>query len=82
VNRKVGFTLKTGSHGLSLGAAREIPVGSNSGNETTNAYSGTLGQTISNSPITPETSSSWKIFAFLLAVGILSALMYFFFFYR
>jgi hypothetical protein len=90
VNRKVGFTLKAGSHGFSLNAARGIPAGStqpidgtiqdaNPGNGTTNTYFGNAGQMISNSPITPETSSSWKTFAFLLGVVIISALMYVFF---
>jgi hypothetical protein len=88
VNRKVGFTLKTGSKTVSLGTARAIPAssnqpnnfkieGANPGNETT--YLGETGQTISNAPITPETSSSWQIFAFLLAIVVTSALMYFFF---
>ena len=31
-----------------------------------------------NSPITPETSSSWTIFRFLLALLIIAAMMYFF----
>ncbi len=36
------------------------------------------GVAIANSPITPETSSSWSIFRILLALLIIAALMYFF----
>ena len=41
-----------------------------------------VGDSISNSPIIPETSSSWPIFRFLLALLIIAALMYFFLCYR
>lgn len=36
------------------------------------------GNAIANVPITPETSSSWTIFRFLLALLIIAAMMYFF----
>jgi len=43
-----------------------------------NASLGSVGDAIDNSPITPETSSSWTIFRFLLALLIIAAMMYFF----
>jgi hypothetical protein len=84
VNRKVGFTLNAGSRSLSHSSARG--AGSNPAGdvkiEDTKPCLGSPGQTISNSPIVPEASSSWNIFRFLLAVTIVSALMYVFFFYH
>lgn len=85
VNRKVGFTLKTGSHTLRIGSSRAVPPSSNQSSGTTNLASanvGNPGQIISNAPITPETNSSWKVSAFLLAIVIVSALMYFFLYHR
>jgi hypothetical protein len=82
VNRKVGFTFKAGSSGLSVGTAEASTAGASQGNGSSNAAFGTPSQIISSSPILPETSSSWKIFAFLLAAGIVSALMYFVFYHR
>jgi hypothetical protein len=95
VNRKAGFTVNTGSDTLSLGLAQElVPRGSIQPAEakiedaklgeakTTNADFGNLRETIDNSPITPETSSSWTIFRFLLALLIIGAMMYFFLHYR
>lgn len=89
VNRKVDITLPSGLHTLNLRTARDTRVGSNqadattenanSGIATANAYFGSPGNTITNSPITPETSSRWSIFRLLLAGLIVSALMYFFF---
>jgi len=38
--------------------------------------------TIANSPITPETSGSWNVVRFLLALLIIAALMYFFIHHR
>jgi hypothetical protein len=67
VNRKTGFTLNAGSHTAKSGCTK-----------TTNTNFGNVGDTIGNSPITPETSSSWKIFRFLLALLVMGAMMYFF----
>ena len=91
VNRKTGFTVKAGSHTLSLGNARGLPpAGSNQTDDATiedatwgdtktaNASFGSVGNTIDNSPITPETSSSWTVFRFVLALLIIAAMMYFF----
>lgn len=95
VNRKMGFTLNAGSHKLSLGVARGLPpAGSIQPDDakiedaklgdakTTNAYFDSVGDMIGNSPITPETSSSWTIFRFLLALLGVGAMMYFFLHYR
>jgi hypothetical protein len=92
VNRKTGFTANAGSHTLSLGMARDLPpAGSIQTDDATmedaklgnakaaNATFGTVGDAIDNSPITPETSSSWTIFRFLLALLIIAMMMYFFF---
>ena len=92
VNRKTGFTLSAGSDTLRLGIARDLSSASSiqpgdakviedakSGcTKTTNTNFGNVGDTIGNSPITPETSSSWKTFRFLLALLIIGAMMYFF----
>lgn len=95
VNRKTGFALSAGSHTLSSGIARELlPTGSTRPDDakiedaklrdakTANATFGSVGEPIGNSPITPETSSSWTIFRFLLALLIIGAMMYFFLHYR
>lgn len=93
VNRKMSLTLNGGSHTRSLITPPDGLVGSNQSADTTidipattasatNAYFGSPANTITNSPITPETSSSWKIFRFLLGVLIISAIMYFFFYRR
>jgi hypothetical protein len=95
VNRGTGLTVSAGSHKVSLGSAQNLPLpGSIQPAEvqiedakfadvkTTNANLGSVGGTISNSPITPETSSSWPIFRFLLALLAIFALMYFFLYHR
>ena len=95
VNRKTGFTLSAGSHTLSSGIVRNLPPGSSiqpddakiedaklGDAKTTNANFGSVGEPIGSSPITPETSSSWTIFRFLLALLIIGAMMYFFLHYR
>jgi hypothetical protein len=91
VNRKTGFTVNAGSHTSSLGIARDLPpAGSIQTDDATiadaklgnakaaNATFGTAGDAIDNSPITPETSSSWTIFRFLQALLIIATMMYFF----
>jgi hypothetical protein len=95
VNRKTGFTVKTGSRTLSLGISRDLPpAGSIRPDDakiedaklgdaiTTNANFGSMGDTINHSPITPERSSSWNVFRFLLTLLIVAALMYFFLYHR
>lgn len=91
VNRKPGFTVNPGSHTSSLDIARDLlPAGSIQPDDakiedaqlgdakTTNANFGNVGDTIGNSPITPESSGSWTIFRFLLTLLIIAALIYFF----
>jgi hypothetical protein len=92
VNRKAGFTVKTGSHTLSFGRDPGLTgsiqpddatiEGAKPGDATiANANLGGVGDSISNSPIIPETSSSWPIFRLLWALLIIAALMYFFLHY-
>jgi hypothetical protein len=88
VKRQTGFT---GSHTFRFGTARSLAPGSiqtnnmegtKSGDTTTiNANVGSMGGTIGNSPITPETSSNWIVFLFLLVL-LLGSLTYFFLRYR
>jgi hypothetical protein len=77
VNRKTGFTVNTGSHTIQTDdvTTEDAKLGDA---KTANASLGSVGDAIDNSPITPETSSSWTIFRFLLALLIIAAMMYFF----
>jgi hypothetical protein len=89
VSRKTGSALRT----LNLDIRRLPPTGSIQPDEaktedgnlgeaktTTADFSG--GNTIGNSPIIPESSSSWSIFTFLLALLAIATLVYFFFHHR
>jgi len=88
VNRKTGFAVNSGSHKAGLGIARDLPPAGSSRSDNAKIEdaklgdASRLGDTIGNSPITPETSSSWTIFLFLLALLIVAGLMYFFFHHR
>jgi hypothetical protein len=77
VNRKTGFTVNAGSHTIQTDdvTIEDAKLGNA---KTANASLGSVGDTIDNSPITPETSSSWTIFRFLLALLIIAAMGYFF----
>ena len=78
VNRKTGFTVNAGSTTTQTDdvTREDAKLGDT---KTANASFGSAGDAIDNSPITPETSSSWTIFRFLLALFIIAAMMYFFF---
>ena len=78
VNRKTGFTVNAGSTTIQTDdvTREDAKLGDT---KTANASFGSAGDAIDNSPITPETSSSWTIFRFLLALFIIAAMMYFFF---
>jgi len=91
VNRKTNFPMKPGTRLLrpsgsqTQGFAGSTPLdnpdleGTQSADaRMLDASFGSLGDTISNSPITPERSSSWIIIRFLLTLLVLAALMYFF----
>jgi predicted RNase H-like HicB family nuclease len=86
VKGRTGFA---GAQTFSLGAAPapSSSVTTNTGDarsgdtKTTDANLGSAVGTIGNSPITPETSSSWIVYLFLL-VFLLGALGYFFLHYR
>ena len=91
VNRKTGFTVNAGSHTLSLGIAPDLPPAGSiqtddattedakfADTKTANASFASVGDAIDNSPITPETSSSWTVLRFVLALLIIAAMMYFF----
>ena len=92
VNRKTGVTVNAGSHTLNLGPAGNLTPPTSISNTTTimeassakptDGISGTLGGTISNSPIVPEASSSGKVFRFLLLVLVAALLAYLFSHYR
>jgi hypothetical protein len=77
VNRKTGFTVNARSHTIQTDdvTIEDAKLGDA---KTANASLGSVGDTIDNSPITPETSSSWTIFRFLLALLIIAVMMYFF----
>jgi hypothetical protein len=77
VNRKTGFTVNAGSHTIQTDdvTTEDAKLGDA---KTANASLGSVGDAMDNSPITPETSSSWTIFRFLLALLIIAAMMYFF----
>jgi hypothetical protein len=77
VNRKTGFTVNAGSHTIQTDdvTIEDAKLGDA---KTANASLGSVGDTIDNSSITPETSSSWTIFRFLLALLIIAAMRYFF----
>ena len=77
VNRKTGFTVNAGSHTIQTDDVK-IEDATLGDAKTANASLGSVGDAIDNSPITPETSSSWTIFGFLLALLIIAAMMYFF----
>jgi hypothetical protein len=94
INRKMGFTAKAGSHTVSLGVGRSLPPSTSvqpddimedadlGDAKTTKANLESIGGTIGNSPITPETNSSWTIFRFLLVLFIFVTMMYLFFRHR
>jgi hypothetical protein len=77
VNRKTGFTVNAGSHTIQTDDVTKeyAKLGDT---KTANASFGSVGDAMDNSPITPETSGSWTIFRFLLALLIIAAMMYFF----
>jgi hypothetical protein len=77
VNRRTGFTVNAGSHTIQTDdvTIEDAKLGDA---KTANASLGSVGDAMDNSPITPETSSSWTIFRFLLPLLILAAMMYFF----
>ena len=77
VNRKTGFTVNPGSHTIQTPdvTIEDAKLGDA---KTANASFGSVGDAMDNSPITPETSSSWTIFGFMLALLIIAAMMYFF----
>jgi hypothetical protein len=77
VNRKTGFTVNAGSHTLQTDdvTIEDAKLGDA---KTANASFSSVGDAMDNSPITPETSSSWTIFRFLLPLLIIAAMMYFF----
>jgi hypothetical protein len=92
VNRKTGVTVNAGSHTLKLGPAGNLTAPTSISNTTTiieaanvkpaDGTSGTLGGTISNTPIAPEARGGGKVFRFLLLVLVAAALVYFFSHYR
>jgi hypothetical protein len=77
VNRKT-FTAQAGAHQLSFGNTQAVqPPGSIQPPEGTSE--GVI-NAADSAPITPEASNSWKIFRFLLALLVLVAILYFYFY--
>jgi hypothetical protein len=75
VNRKTGFTVNAGSIQTDDATIDDAKLGDT---KIANASFSSGSAAIDNSPITPETSSSWTIFRFLLSLLIIAAMMYFF----
>ncbi|MBV9341608.1 MAG: hypothetical protein JO159_12045 [Acidobacteria bacterium] len=89
VNRNTGVTVNAGSRTFNLGRARNLtgPADMSQTRMITGAANATLedsssGGVISNTPISPEASSSDKVFRFLLLVLLAAAVAYFFLHYR
>jgi len=83
VNRKA-CTVNAGPRTFNFSIARDLPPAAaiqgddaKADSKTTKVNYGSMGTTISNTPIAPETSGSSTIFRFLLAFLVLAALMYF-----
>ena len=88
VDRKT-FTVKGGSRSLSLSVGRDLlptsplptarpgAVNPTSG-EITNQDAASMGSTISDAPITPERSDTWKVFLLFLILMVIATLIYFF----
>lgn len=81
VNRKVGLTVKTGTRSFTLGSPSAAPTEAGVQNPPLidgQIESGTLdgnSNTVSSSPITPEPSSNWTMFLFILLVAALAAIV-------
>jgi len=93
VNRKTGASVHAGSQELSFGTTQGPPTDGSIQLDDTKIEDLKLvdakttsadfsSAALANSPITPETSSSWSIFRFLLALLIIAALMYFFLYHH
>jgi hypothetical protein len=92
VDRKT-FTVKGGSRSFSLGLGRDLlptsplptpgpgAVNPTSG-EITNQDAASMGGTISDAPITPERSDTWRVFLLFLILMVIATLVYFFLYHR
>jgi hypothetical protein len=84
LNKKTILTFDTGSHKFGLGGSDPavdplLPTGPTLDVKLANVATGdAVGETVANAPIVPESSNTWKIFRFLLMLGIVAALVYFF----
>lgn len=85
VNRKIGFAMKAGSHSVSFG--RDLPAQGTQldGAKVEDAKLaavqpdpnlGNIGQSVTNQPITPESSGNWTMFLFLLFVLTAAVIVY------
>lgn len=82
INGKTRFDLNSGSQGLSFGTPQFSQTTSTTGFPavlTPGSDSQIIGETIGNTPITPESSNAGKVFGLLLVFLILGGLAYFFF---
>jgi hypothetical protein len=91
VNRKTSVAANTSSNKFDFGAQSPLSIGtiqpsdvnmqvSNPGSAV-NANPNNIADGIANVPITPESTGSWTVFRFLLALAIIGTLVYFFLHY-
>lgn len=92
VDRKT-FTMKGGPRSLSLSLGADLlptsplpsggPGASNAtSGEVNNQAAASMGGTISDAPITPERSDTWRVFLLFLILMVIAALVYFFLYHR
>jgi hypothetical protein len=87
VDRKT-FTVKGGSRSFSLGVGRSPLPSAGSGRsneksgEISNQNAASMGVTISDAPITPERSDTWRVFLLFLILMFVATLVYFLFYHR
>jgi len=85
VNGKTSLRVRSGPQGITFGPQTSSAAQSESTEmpKLIDTSAGpSIGGTISNNPITPESSNAWKVFGFVLLLGIVGGLVYLFFQYR
>jgi hypothetical protein len=80
VNRKTTFQMKSGPQGITFGDTQAPSTSTASAGKFGQAAlaDASLTSTIDNKPITPESSSNWKMFGLFLLLLTLTVVMYFF----
>jgi hypothetical protein len=85
VNGKTSFRMNSSPYGITFGPPRTDAAQSGSAqmpNLSQAPATPSLGGTIGNIPLSPESSNTWKVFGVALLVAIVGGLVYFFFHYR